>query len=103
MAGGHGAGDLEDPDEIVDAVAAVVLAPAHIVQRGGGIEAASPSTAVGDQRVEAGAFVHFVEMRQRRAGIQLLAASSANTGGRSALLSSPSTRSEAGTMSFRPC
>src|ERR1700691_2916682 len=38
MIGGRGAGDLQDPDKVVHAVALVVLAPAHVVQRGGGIE-----------------------------------------------------------------
>ncbi len=38
VAGGSGAGDLQHPDEVVDAVAFVVLAPADVVQRGCGIE-----------------------------------------------------------------
>ena len=80
----------------------VVLAPAHIVQGGCGIESHGAPHTVGDQGIEAGALVHFVEVRQRLAGIEL-AAILLKTGGRSTLFSSPSTRSEAGTMSFNPC
>ena len=75
VAGRSGAGDLQHPDEVVDAVAAVVLAPAQIVQRGGGIEPQRCPAAVGDERIEAGAFIDLVEMRQRAAGVKLLAVS----------------------------
>ena len=59
----HRAGDLEDPDEVV----AVGVAPAHVVQRGGRVEAHGRPDAVGDERVHAGALVDLVEVRQRPA------------------------------------
>ena len=52
---------------------------------------------IGDQAVQAGAFVHFVEVRHRLAGEQHAAGLRADfTGGRSTLFSRPSTRSLAG-------
>ncbi len=47
-----------------------VFAVAHVVQGGLGIEAELRPDAVGDQGVEAGAFVHFVEVRQGLAFVQ---------------------------------
>jgi len=61
--GRRGAADEQHPD----IVAAVLLTPAQVVQgvlRG---EAKLAPQAVGDEAVEAGAFVHLVEMRQRLA------------------------------------
>src|SRR5580692_2173079 len=66
MIGWRGARDLQNPHEVVDTVAFVVLAPAHIVQRGGWIEAESIPAAIGDERIHAGTLVHFVKVRQRR-------------------------------------
>ena len=45
--GRHGAGDQEDPDIIVHAVASVVLAPAQVVQRV--LRAQSPARATADR------------------------------------------------------
>ena len=80
MGGGDGAGDLEDPDEVVF----ILLAPADIVEGGGGVEVHGGPDAIGEDEVEAGAFVDFVEVGQRAAGVDSLPAS--KTGGRSALL-----------------
>ena len=96
----HGAGDLEDPHEVV----AVLRAPAHVVQRGRRIEAQRRPDAVRDERVDRGALVDLVEVRDRPARVQLARRRrAARTGGRSASLSSPSARSDAGAMSLRPC
>ncbi len=60
--------------------------------------------AIGHQAVEAGAFVDFVEMRQRLAFVEhARSRRGCVTGGRSALFSVPSTRSLAGSRSFSPC
>ncbi len=42
------------------------------MQRGGGIEAERFPAAVGDHHIHTGALVHFVEVRKRAAGIQLV-------------------------------
>jgi len=52
--------------------AAEVLAPAQVVQRGGGIELERGPAAVGHESIEGGAFIHFVEMRQWTASVELL-------------------------------
>ena len=65
MCGRRGAGNQEDPNVIVDAVAAVRLAPAEIVQGIFGRETKLAPEFVGEESVKTGAFVHFVEMRQR--------------------------------------
>ena len=62
----HGAGDLEHPHEI----APVALAVPQVVQRRLGIEAERGPDAIRDQRVEPGALIHFVEVRQRPALIK---------------------------------
>jgi hypothetical protein len=94
----HGARDLEDPHEF----ARCRLAIAHVVQRGFGRIRALPH-AIGDQRVQARAFVHFVEVRQRRFPHRARGrCRRAFTGGRSTLFNSPSARSEAGARSFSP-
>ncbi len=58
-----GTRDLEDPDELVDAVVRDRCTPADVVQRVRGVDAEVGPDPVGDQRVDAGAFVDFVEMR----------------------------------------
>ena len=68
--GRHGAGNQEDPDVIVHAVAPVVLAPADIVQGVLRRKAQLAPQAIGHQAIQAGAFVHFVEVRHRFAGEQ---------------------------------
>ena len=70
MRGRHGAGDQEHPDVIVHAVAPVMLAPAEIVQGVLRRKAQLAPQAVGHQAIQAGAFIHFVEVRHRFAGEQ---------------------------------
>ena len=53
--------------------AVVIFAIAHIVQGGFGRQAQRIPHPVGDQRVKRHAFIHFVEMRQRRAVIKQFA------------------------------
>ena len=65
MLGRHGARDLEDPHEFIGAVHRVGLAIAHVVQRGFRRVSQRLPNAIGDQRVQARALVHFVEVRQR--------------------------------------
>ena len=67
--GGNGAGDLEDPDEVVF----ILLAPADVVEGGGGVEVHGGPDAIGEDEVEAAALVHFIEVRQRAAGVEFLA------------------------------
>src|ERR1700733_10319384 len=69
VAGGCGAGDLQHPHELVDAASTVVFAPAQIVQRGRGIEPQRCPATVRHQRIQPGALVYLVEMRQRTAGV----------------------------------
>ena len=59
----RGAGNFEHPDELALSVGLVFLAVAHVVQGGFRVEAELPPDAIGDQRIETGAFVHFIEMR----------------------------------------
>ena len=66
----NGAGDLEHPDELLAAVHWKRFAVADVVQRGLGTETELGPDAIGDQSVQAGALVHFVEMRQRTAFVQ---------------------------------
>ena len=68
VVGGCGAGDLEEPDEFVEAGAGEVLAPADVVQRGGGVEAERGPDAIGDEAIDAGALVDLVEVDERAAG-----------------------------------
>jgi len=70
---GNGAGDLKEPDEVVDAVSLVVLSPAHIVEGGGGVEVHGGPDAIGKDQVDAGALVCLVEVGQRTAGVEFLA------------------------------
>ena len=56
----RGAGNLENPNKL----SAVLFAVAQIVQRGFGIETQLAPHAVGDQRIDACAFVDFIEVRQ---------------------------------------
>ena len=59
--GRDGAGDLEDPHE----APVVVLAPAHVVQGGRGVQAHRLPQPVGHQRVDRHALVGLVEVRER--------------------------------------
>ena len=98
------AADQEHPDVVLDRARAVPVAPADVVQRVFDRLAHRLVDAVGHQAVEAGALVHLVEVRQRLARRRARACRrGCVTGGRSALLSVPSTRSLAGSRSFRPC
>ena len=78
-------------------------APAHVVQRRRGIDAQVHPDAVRQQRVDARALVDLVEVRHGEAVEERRARRRRATGGRSGLLSSPSVRSDATQMSFRPC
>ena len=60
-----GAGDEEHPDVGVHTVAFVGLAPAQIVQRVFRRKTQLAPQFIRDQPVQAGAFVHFIEVRQR--------------------------------------
>src|SRR5258708_2284624 len=64
MGGWGGAADEEDPD----VVAIKVSAPAEVVERIFGGEAELAPETIGDEAVETGAFVDFVEMEQGFAG-----------------------------------
>ena len=68
------AADEKDPDVITDGAAAVDVAPAQIVQRVFHRLAHRLMNAIGHQSVQPGAFIHFVEMRQRLAFVQHAAA-----------------------------
>ena len=61
----RGSGNLQHPNEIVDAVALKLLSPTHVVQRGRRIEAQRSPAAICHQGIRSGAFVHFIEVRQR--------------------------------------
>ena len=61
----RGAGDEEHPDVVIRALVLVVPAPAQIVQRVFRRKAEFAPELVGDEAIEAGAFVDFVEVRQR--------------------------------------
>ena len=80
VGGRCGAGDEEHPDvgveglgEILAAGTRVVAAPPEIVKRVLGREAELAPEPVGDESVEAGALVHFVEVGKRLAGEEFLA------------------------------
>src|SRR5271157_1338883 len=75
MRSGHGAGDLEEPYELIESVGGVALAPADIMQSCGRVEPHRRPDAIGDYRIDADALVNLVEMRQRPAGIKLAAIS----------------------------
>ena len=77
MFGRSAAADFEDPDVIVDfgilaidvfTGTGVMATPAKIVQGVFRVESQLPPQFVGDQAVEAGAFVDFIEMRHGLAG-----------------------------------
>ena len=64
MCGRRAARDEEDPYVVVNAISPVVFAPAQVVQGVfGGLSQRFPD-AIGDQAVEARAFIDFVEMRE---------------------------------------
>ena len=60
MGGRRGAGNLEDPDEIVDGAGFVGIAPADVVQGGFDGLAGAGIDVIDHQGVERYAFVHFV-------------------------------------------
>jgi hypothetical protein len=62
VVGGRGAGDLEEPDELVEGVSTVVLAPSNIVEGGRWIVAKSTPDKIGDESVDSGTFVDFIEV-----------------------------------------
>src|SRR5579862_5948541 len=65
--GRRSAADLEHPHEF----ALVIFPVAHIVQRRFRIVAELGPDAIGEQRIQTGAFIHFIEMGKRAAGIKL--------------------------------
>jgi hypothetical protein len=67
------AGNEEDPHVIRGRAALVPVAPAQVVQRVLDGLAECLVHAIGEETVEAGAFVDFIEMRQRLAGADYLA------------------------------
>src|SRR5690606_37682023 len=62
------AGDEEHPDVVVGGAALVPIAPAQVMERVFDGLAEGLVNAVGEEAVEAGAFVHFVEVRDGFAG-----------------------------------
>jgi len=63
-----GAGDLEEPDEVV-----LILLAQRTSWRLWRVEVHGGPDAVGENQVKPGALIYFVEMRQRAAGVELLA------------------------------
>ena len=64
VCGRRAARDEEDPHVVVNAVSPVVFAPAEVVQGVFRRLTQSAPDPVGDQAVEARAFIHFIEMRE---------------------------------------
>ena len=78
VGGGNGAGDLENPDILVDRFAQAVVpgvptAPAQIVQGGFGRVAQLLPEPIRDQSIQAGTLIDFVEIGQGGPGIQRFA------------------------------
>ena len=70
MRGRRAAADLEDPDVFLRRAGLVPIAPTQIVQRVFGRLLERFVDALGEQAVESGALVHFVEMRERLAIVE---------------------------------
>src|SRR4051812_27070660 len=62
----------KNPDVIVESVASVVTAPAQIVQGILRREAKLTPELISNQTIKSGAFINFVEMRKRFAGVEFL-------------------------------
>src|ERR1043166_3897320 len=60
----RGPGNQEHPDVIVHSVPFVMLSPTQVVEGVLGRKTQFTPKPVSDQAVQAGAFIHFVEMRQ---------------------------------------
>ena len=73
MVGRRAAGNQENPDVFTGRTGLIPIAPAQIVERGGHGLAQRRVHAVGEESVEPGAFVDFVEMNDGPAGTDQLA------------------------------